>query len=144
MKRLTVCLLAIAMLLAATGGPAAAAWADHFPAPQVLGPGAPEKPGPVVSTLTPDLKFSPIGSISYVYVFAVDNAPETLAEQFSNNRTPVFMARVNASSVQIPAGVLLPGKSYYWYVVSIHAPGSKSEATKTSQWAYFSTAKDGK
>lgn len=144
MKRLTVCFLAIAVMLAATGGLAAAAWADHFPAPQALAPGGPDKPGPVVSTLTPELKFSPVGSISYVYVFAADNAPETLAEQFSNNRTPVFAARVNASSVQIPAGVLLPGNGYYWYVVSIHAPGSKSEATKTSQWLYFTTAKDGK
>ncbi len=144
MKRLTVCFLVIAVMLAATSGPAAAAWADFFPAPRALAPGGPDKPGPVVSTLTPELKFAPVGSISYVYVFAATDARETLAEQFSNNRTPVFTARVNASSVQIPAGVLLPGEDYYWYVVSIHAPGSKSEATKTSLWLYFSTAKDSK
>jgi len=77
-------------------------------------------------------------------VFEAQGSRQTLAEQLSNRPIPILQARVNSSSLQIPAGILLPGKSYYWYVESTHAPGTKSEATNASQRLYFSTAKDSK
>lgn len=143
MRRVVISFFVVLLLLTATGGLALAGWADHFPAPEAIGPGSVEAPGQELNTLTPELKYVTVGSLSYVYVFAAEDAPVTLAEQLSNRHTPVLMASVNSSSLQIPAGILLPGKSYYWYVESIHAPGSKSEAIKTSQKLYFSTAKDG-
>lgn len=144
MTRLSVGFFVVLLLLATTGGLALAGWADHFPSPESIGPGTLELPGPTLNTLTPELKYVTVGSLSYVYVFAVEDSQLTLAEQLSKRRTPVLVARVNSSSLEIPAGILLSGKSYYWYVESIHAPGSKSEATKASQRLYFSTAKDSK
>ncbi len=125
------------LLLVATSGLALAAWADYFPAPEVLEPGVVEAPGAVLNTLTPELKYVTVGSLSYIYIFPTEYVPVTLADQFSDNHTPVLMANINSSSFQIPAGVLCPGKSYYWYVVSVHAPGTKSEAIKTSPKLYF-------
>ena len=138
MRRVIVSFFVLLLLLTASGGLALAGWADHFPAPEAMGPGSVEAPGQVLNTLTPELKYMTVGSLSYVYIFATDHAPVTLAEQFSHQPTPVLMARINSSSLQIPAGILLPGKNYYWYVESIHAPGSKSEATKISPKLYFS------
>ncbi len=143
-RKITARLLAsivVLMLFAATGGLAQAAWADMFPSPEAVGPGTVETPGPVLNTLTPELKFVTVGSLSYIYLFDAENPRMTLGEQFSNRPVPLLMARVNSSSLQIPAGLLLPGKSYYWYVESIHAPGTKSEATTSSQKMYFSTAR---
>lgn len=142
MRRVVISFFVLMLLLTATGGLALASWADHFPAPEAKGPGSVDAPGQVLSTLTPELKYVTVSSLSYVYVFAAEDDQVTLAEQISNRRTPVLMARINSSSLQIPAGILLPGKNYYWYVESIHAPGSKSEATKISPKMYFSTAKD--
>lgn len=142
MRRVVVSFFVLLLMLTATGGLVLAGWSDYFPAPEAMGPGSVETPGKVLNTLTPELKYVTVGSLSCVYVFASDDAPMTLAEHFSDRRTPVLMAKINSSSLQIPAGILLPGKSYYWYVESIHVPGSKSEATKISQKLYFSIAKD--
>ena len=133
--------LFVLLILAASGGLAQAAWADMFPSPEAVGPGTVETPGPVLNTLTPELKFVTVGSLSYIYLFDAQNPRMTLGEQFSNRRVPLLMAQVNSSSLQIPAGLLLPGKNYYWYVESIHAPGTKSEATTSSRKMYFSTAR---
>lgn len=133
--------LFVLMIFAGTGGLAQAAWADMFPSPEALGPGVVQAPGPVLNTLTPELKFVPVGSLNYIYLYDAENSPTTLEEQFSNRRTPLLMARINSASLQIPVGLLLPGKTYYWYVESIHAPGTRSEATTSSQKMYFSTAK---
>ena len=141
MRRVIISFFVMLLLLTATGGLALAGWSDHFPAPEAMGPGSLETSGPILNTLTPELKYMTVGSLSYVYVFAAEDATITLAQQFSHQSIPVLMARINSSSLQIPTGILLPGKSYYWYVESIHAPGSKSEATKISPKLYFSTAK---
>jgi len=144
MQRLLVCLLALSLILAMPSGPAQANWADMFPPAQALGPGTVEYPGPVLTTLTPELKFVPVGSRNILCLFATDDYGETKPGQFSVPVTPVLLARVHSSALQIPAGILVPGKGYYWYIESTYAPGSKSEATKTSERMYFSTAKDAK
>lgn len=144
MRRLFAGFLGLLLVLTMTSGLALANWADMFPPPRAIGPGGLEHPGPVLDTLTPELKFVPVGSISIVCVYATDDYGETKPGQFSIPVTPVLLARVHSSSLQIPAGVLLPGKGYYWYIESTYAPGSKSEATTTSQRMYFSTAKDAK
>lgn len=140
MRRRLIGLLVILLLLITASG-FAATWADHFPAPEAIGPGDREYPGPILNTLTPELKFITAGTKSIVGVFASDDYGETPAGQFAMPCTPVLLARVHTTSLQIPAGVLLPGKSYYWYVESTYAPGSKSEVTKASPRMYFSTAK---
>ncbi len=140
-------LISIFLLLAvftATGGLAQAAWGDLFPAPEAIGPGSPNSPGPVLNSLTPEFKFILAGSISRIYLFDASEPRVTLGELSAGRSTPLLMVSVNSPSLQIPAGILLPGKSYYWYIESIHAPGSKSEATRTSERMHFLTAKDAK
>lgn len=141
MKRFMVNFFAVIILFAATSGVAQASWADHFSAPKGIGPGTLEASGQVIDTLTPELSYDKVGSISYIYVFSADTTPVTLEEHFSDKRTPVMMAKVTSPTLQIPSGILLPGKTYYWYIVSIHLPGTKSEATKVSSKLYFTTAK---
>ena len=131
-------------VFAATGGLAQAAWGDLFPAPEAIGPGSHNSPGPVLNSLTPEFKFNMVGSISRIYLFDADEPRVTLGEWASGRSTPLLMVSVNSPSLQVPAGVLLPGKSYFWYIESTHAPGSKSEATRSSERVYFSTAKDSK
>ena len=143
-RNLPISILLLLLVFTAAGGLAQANWSDMFAPPQALGPGALEQSGTVISTLTPELQFAPVGSRSIVCVFAADDYDETLPGQFARPVTPVLLARVHSSSLQIPAGVLLPGKTYYWYIESTYAPGSKSEATRTSERMYFSTAKDSK
>lgn len=143
MKRMIVLCLA-ALLLVGTTAPANAAWADRFPGPEISGPGANKAPGVIVDTLTPELKYKLVGSLSYIYIFDGEKSLATLDEQFSKRPKPVLLCQVHSTSFRIPAGVLAPGHSYYWYVQSIHAPGTRSEAVKNSAVLYFSTAKDGK
>jgi|GEM_PF-6108849 len=144
MRRAIISFFVLIVFLTATSGLALAAWADYFTAPEGLEPGGLEAPGQIVNILTPELKFVTVGPLSYIYLFQVEDVPVTLAEQFSNKPIPVLMAKVNSSSLQIPSGILFPGKSYYWYVLSIHNPGTKSEAIKSSPKLYFATAQDSK
>ncbi len=144
MRIFIACLVGLSLMLAMTGGVALASWADFFPPPQALSPGTWESPGPVLNTLTPELKFAPKGMRNIVCVFATDDYGETPPGQFPIPVTPVLLARVHSSSLNIPPGVLLPGKNYYWYIESTYAPGTKSEAERTSERMYFSTAKDAK
>lgn len=145
MRRLSVSFLVLVLLVAMTGGMASAEWwDDRYPSPKAIGVGSAESPGQILNTLTPELKFQIVGEISYIDLYDAQDSKLTLAEQHSNYRSPVLVARVTSSSLQIPAGILQPGKSYYWYVESTHSPGSKSENSKTSQKLYFSTTKDAK
>ena len=145
MRRLPAILLALALLLAISAGTASAAgWDSHYPSPTAGGVGSVETPGPVLKTLTPELKYQVVGELNCIYVYYADDSRLTLAEQRSNFRLPVLTAQINSSSLQIPAGILLPGKNYYWFVESTHALGSKSENSKTSRKLYFSTATDAK
>lgn len=143
-RTLLISIFVLLVVFTATGGLAQAAWGDSFAAPEAIGPGSPNSPGPVLNSLTPELKFTMVGSISYIYLFDASEPRVTLGEWSSGRSTPLLMVSVNSPSLQIPAGVLLPGRSYYWYIASTYAPGSKSEATRTSERMYFSTAKDSK
>ncbi len=140
MKRLVICLVTM-LLIVGLYAPANAAWADRFPGPEVSGPGNAKAPGAVIDTLTPELKYKIVGSLSYIYIFDGDKSLTTLDEQFSKRPKPILMARVNSSSFRVPEGVLVSGHSYYWYVQSIHAPGSRSEAVKDSSTLHFYTTK---
>ncbi|MDR3566079.1 MAG: hypothetical protein P4N59_32215 [Negativicutes bacterium] len=140
----SVVLVTLLLLFAVSVAPVQAAWEDYFPAPEAIGPGGESSPGPVLSTLTPQLKFNTVGAISYIYLYDAGQPRPTLGEWASGHSNPVLMVQVNATTLQIPAGVLLPGKTYCWYVESTHAPGTKSEATRSSLRLYFSTAKDAK
>jgi hypothetical protein len=132
------------MILAVPNTLTFASWADNFAPPRALEPGVSAYSGPMLNTLTPELKFVAVGSFSIVCVYATEEYGETQPGKFSIPVSPVLLARVHASSLQIPAGMLLPGKNYYWYIESTYAPGSKSEATRTSERMYFSTSKDAK
>jgi len=144
MRRLPIIFLALALLALSGGTASAAGWDSHFPSPAAVSVGSVETPGPVLKTLTPELKYQVVGELTCLYVYYGQDSRLTLAEQRSNFRVPVLTAQVNSSSLQIPAGILLPGKNYYWFVESTHALGSKSENSKTSRKLYFSTATDAK
>lgn len=144
MKRLLLGVLTMTFVLFYSCCPVMAAWGDLFPGPEIIGPGALDNEGILLNTLTPNLQYQGVGAITYVYIFDAQKLGLTLEEQFSNHQRPVLMMRIDSNSLPIPSGVLLPGQSYYWYVESIHAPGTKSEAVKISSKRYFSTAKDAK
>ena len=113
------------------------AWADRFPAPQLIGPGQEgAAPGTPVGIL-PTLLYNRVGALSYVYIFDAEPELSTLDEFLTKRARPVLVARVNDDAFEVPAGVLMPGRTYYWYVESIHAPGSRSEAIKHSPHYYF-------
>lgn len=131
-------------LLACGKSPAGAYWGDQFDAPQIIGPGTSVSAGPVLDTLTPELTFNVIkGGYAYIYLFEEDS-PLSLGEISSGIRAPIFTSRALSSALKIPAGVLKPGKRYYWRVEVIYALGSRSECVKTSETLYFSTDKAAK
>lgn len=113
------------------------AWSDRFPAPKIKGPGAEGAAGAVAVGTTPTLQYERVGSLSYVYIYDAQEHYQTLSEQFGQQARPVLAARVEDDTFTVPAGVLLPGRSYRWYIESIYAPGSKSEAIKSSPVLYF-------
>ncbi len=113
------------------------AWADRFPAPQLIGPGQEGAPGAATVGVMPTLLYSRVGSLSYIYIFDAEPEYQTLDEFLTKRARPVLVARVTDDSFEVPAGVLMPGRTYYWYVESIHAPGSRSEAIKYSPHYYF-------
>jgi hypothetical protein len=113
------------------------AWSDRFPAPQIMGPGAEGAAGTVAVGTTPTLQYERVGSLSYIYIFDAQEHYQTLAEQLGQQTRPVLAVRVEEDTFTVPSGVLLPGRSYRWYVESIYAPGSKSEAIKNSAVLYF-------
>lgn len=139
MRKWAICCILLVLLLAVNSSIAAGAWADRFPKPQVIIPGFDHFPGQMLASLTPELKYQAVGAINYLEIFDAQDSKLTLSELLSEHRTPVLSAQVHSTSLLIPAGILLPGKTYYWRVISIHAPGSKSEATTFSQSLYFST-----
>ncbi len=143
MRRLCIAVFLAVFFLVCGGSPARAYWSDRFSAPQSIGPGSSVSSGPVLDTLTPELTFKKAGTVSYVYLFE-EQSLLTLAEEVSQKRSPVFVSRSLFSALKIPAGVLKPGNRYYWYVKSIHNPGTRSECAKTSETLYFSTASDAK
>ena len=112
-------------------------WSDRFLAPKIMGPGTEGAAGAVAVGVTPTLQYERVGSLSYVYLFEAQEHYQTLAEQLGQQARPVLVARVEEDTFTVPAGVLLPGRSYRWYVESIYAPGSKSEAIKNSAVLYF-------
>lgn len=139
MKRWVIGIL-LGCMLGLTTGAVSASWADHFPAPHSSGPGASvTADSPIIDTVTPTLRFTPTAELTYVYIYAEDEEWQTLDNILSGRHTPVLTARVSTGTLTVPAGVLQPGKKYSWYVESIHAPGSKSEAICRSQSLYFTT-----
>ena len=114
-------------------------WANRFPAPSLIGPGAEGTPPDTPVGITPTMQYERVGSLSYVYIFEAQDQYVTLVEQMTQQANPVLVARVTADSFTVPEGVLLPGHSYRWRVESIHAAGTKSEATKNSVTFYFNT-----
>ena len=113
------------------------AWSDRFPAPQIMGPGAEGAAGTVAVGTTPTLQYERVGSLSYIYIFDAQEHYQTLAEQLGQQTRPVLAVRVEEDTFTVPSGVLLPGRSYRWYVESIYAPGSKCETIKNSAVLYF-------
>lgn len=144
MKRLLLGVFTAVLVLVCWFSPVSAAWADHFPGPVITAPGVDKAPGPVLGTLTPELKYQGVGAVTYIYIYDAQYSRLTLEDEIRNAPRPVLMAQADITSFKVPAGVLLPGHSYYWYVESIHAPGSKSEAIKNSPTLYFSIAPDAK
>lgn len=144
MKRLFLSVLTAVFLLLGSYSATASGWADHFPGPEIICPGTSSAPGPVLDTLTPELNYRGVGAVTYVYIFDTQDTGLTRDEQLSNHPRPVLMSRASSTSLHVPVGVLVPGHNYYWYVESIHAPGTRSEAVKISSKLYFSTASDEK
>lgn len=143
MKRLLVSASMLLLLLACLFSPAMAAWDDLFEPPQITGPGGVSSPGPMVETLTPELKFQGVGAVTYVVLYEEDSVM-TLTEELSQKRNPILVCRVSSSSLKLPERLLEAGHRYSWVVESTYAPGSKSECTKISSKLYFCTSKTAK
>jgi hypothetical protein len=122
--------------------PAYAAWADRFEAPQAISPGAAVLPGQAGVGAEPELRFKGVGSINDVFVFEVGREPMTVEEMAAGKTAPKFVVRLsaNAAAVRVPEGVLEAGRTYSWYVRSVHNPGTRSEAVKMSEILYFKVA----
>jgi len=111
--------------------PAAPAPAPAAPAPPTLAsPGGASEPGPVIGTLTPTLQWTAVpGATSYAV--GISKYPYGTANLVWNPQV------VTGTSLQVPAGVLLPGMKYRWNLQARSATGQLSPLSST---LYFQTA----
>jgi hypothetical protein len=98
-------------------------------APAVVSPGAASEPGPVISTLTPTLRWTAVpGAVSYAV--GISKYPYGSANLVWNPQI------VTGTSIQVPGGVLQPGTKYRW---NMQARSAAGQLSPLSAALYFQT-----
>jgi hypothetical protein len=98
-------------------------------APAVVSPGAASEPGPVISTLTPTLRWTAVpGAVSYAV--GISKYPYGSANLVWNPQI------VKGTSIQVPGGVLQPGTKYRW---NMQARSAAGQLSPLSAALYFQT-----
>lgn len=104
--------------------------AQPLPPPKLTSPGASSSPGPIISLLTPNLQWSGVPGADYYGLYIVDIATKSIV--FNSQAKKI---NITGTAYTLPSGVLVWGKSYYWYMNSHNSAGWGSN----SAFLYFQT-----
>ncbi len=85
--------------------------AQPLPPPKLVTPGSSSSPGPIISLLTPNLQWSGVSGAEYYGLYIVDIVTKSII--FSSQ---VKKINITGTAYTLPSGILVWGKSYYWYM----------------------------
>jgi len=89
-----------------------------LPPPVLTSPGSSSAPGPTLSSLTPEFKWSSVSGADYYGLYIVDIANQNIV--FDSQTRNI---KITQTVYTLPSGVLAWGKSYRWYMNSHNSAG---------------------
>ena len=101
-----------------------------LPPPALASPGSSSPPGPTLTSLTPEFRWSGVSGADYYGLYIVDVANKSIVFD-----SQIKGIKITQTAYTLPSGVLAWGKSYYWYMNSHSSAGWGSNSASS----YFQT-----